>query len=396
MSQSKPYAPKKLNTLHAWVKNRIHSKDPFVVLGKGTRSPHAGQDILSTKNLKEIHFFDPDDMVIGIQAGMTAADLQSCINKKKMFLPINPWYPESTIGSVLACNDFGPSRMNGGGLRDCIIGIEYINGKGELVKAGGKVVKNVSGYDLSRMMLGSLGGLGVITSVNFKVNPQPAGTSVLMCTFENDQWVEKIRELHAKIFPVDWIQAMTSQSGWILGVGFSGNDARRTRIEKELRQIFEGFGQSLDVFDENKKVKKTADAPGQNRFSGFLTPILKRFKLGKQYLHLHAVLPTGELLGSLDVQKFTLQGAQMVVHPIGGDFHIFLNDETPKAQKEMLTLLKNQLEGSEGKISLIKSAPELSINDLNEFAFPREYSLMKAIKQQLDPALVFHAPFYNY
>ena len=107
-------------------------------------------------------------MVVGVESGMSIRTLQELLGERSMLLPVNPWFPDSSVGSVVACNDFGPNRMNMGGLRDCIIGIEYINGKGEIVHAGGKVVKNVSGYDLTRMMLGSQGGLGIITAVNFK------------------------------------------------------------------------------------------------------------------------------------------------------------------------------------------------------------------------------------
>ena len=112
-------------------------------------------------------------MVVGVEAGMSIRTLQKMLGERNMLLPVNPWYSDSCVGSVAACNDFGPNRLFMGGLRDYIIGIEYINGKGEIVTAGGKVVKNVSGYDLTRMMLGSQGGLGVITALNFKVLPHP-------------------------------------------------------------------------------------------------------------------------------------------------------------------------------------------------------------------------------
>ena len=110
------------------------------------------------------------------------------LEEKNMLLPVNPWYTNSCIGSVAACNDFGPNRMFMGGFRDYIIGIEYINGKGEIVSAGGKVVKNVSGYDLTRMMLGSQGGLGVITALNFKVLPNPIDPHGMFAIFKNEEW----------------------------------------------------------------------------------------------------------------------------------------------------------------------------------------------------------------
>ena len=98
---------------------------------------------------------------------MSIRMMQQILAKKKMFLPVTPWFPESCIGSVVASNDFGPNRMNMGGIRDFIIGIEYINGKGEIVRAGGKVVKNVSGYDLtiSEASCGSLTTIIFITEM---------------------------------------------------------------------------------------------------------------------------------------------------------------------------------------------------------------------------------------
>ena len=228
VNQSNTYSPRKSANLQAWVHNRIQQNRPFVIRGSNSRCSESDLDVLSTRNLKEILFFDADDMVIGAQAGIRARNLQTLINQKKMFLPFNPWYPDSTIGSIVACNDSGANRMNGGGLRDSIIGIEYINGKGELVKAGGRVVKNVTGYDLSRMMLGSRGGLGVITAVNFKVLPRPPGASALYFTFTNNQWLAKVKELQEKMIPLDWLEAIsTGLADWIVGIGFSGIDVRQ-------------------------------------------------------------------------------------------------------------------------------------------------------------------------
>ena len=90
-----------------------------------------------------------------MEAGQTAIEIQKLLAQKKMQLSINPWYPHSTLGGMVSTNISGPNRMNMGGLRDSLIGIEYFNGLGEQVKAGGKVVKNVTGYDLTRMMIGN-------------------------------------------------------------------------------------------------------------------------------------------------------------------------------------------------------------------------------------------------
>ena len=393
MSRSRIYSPRKTATLQAWVNVRIQQNQPFAIRGANSRNSENGLDVLSTRNLKEILFFDPDDMVIGVQAGVRARDLQIRIHQKKMFLPFNPWYPDSTIGSVVACNDYGANRMNGGGLRDSIIGIEYLNGKGELVKAGGRVVKNVTGYDLSRMMLGSRGGLGVITAVNFKILPQPPAASVLYCSFRNDQWLQKVKVLHERMIPVDWIESVSTKSaGWVIGIGFSGISERQNRIARDLRAI---FSEDCQVVPEGKITKRYSIVPGQERFFGFLPDLLRPLNLGKHYLHLHCVASTAEMLVQVNFQEFLSQGACVVVHPIGGDFHLIQPRESVDVQKTMVDSLKNQLKNSEGTLSLIRSAPGLTTKDLERFAIPNAYALMKSLKRQLDPATVFHAPFYE-
>ncbi len=393
VSQSRIYSPRKTTTLQAWVNKRIQQNQPFAIRGSDSRNSENCLDVLSTRNLKEILFFDPDDMVIGVQAGMRARDLQIRIHQKNMVLPFNPWYPDSTIGSVVACNDYGANRMNGGGLRDSIIGIEYVNGKGELVKAGGRVVKNVTGYDLSRMMLGSQGGLGVITAINFKILPQPPGASVLYCNFGNDRWLRKVKVLQEQMIPVDWIEAVLSKSeGWVIGIGFSGISERQNRVARDLSAI---FTEDFQVVPEGKISKQYSILPGQKRFFGFLPDLLRPWNLGKSHLHLHCVVPTAEMLVQFNFQEFLSQGACAIVHPIGGDFHLIQPRESVDAQKKLLNSLKNQLKNSDGTISLIRSAPGLNTKELERFAIPNAYALMKSLKRQLDPAAVFHAPFYE-
>ena len=219
------YEPGTLKEIQSWVSSRIESQDLFRICGNCSRrlTPVSGNsdtissDILSLKNLNKTRFFDPDDMVVGVEAGMSIRTLQKMLGEKNMLLPVNPWYADSCVGSVAACNDFGPNRMFMGGIRDYIIGIEYINGKGEIVTAGGKVVKNVSGYDLTRMMLGSQGGLGVITSLNFKVLPNPVEPHGNFGTFHDEDWLVQVKELLKRRLPLDWIQASSMHdSNWSL------------------------------------------------------------------------------------------------------------------------------------------------------------------------------------
>lgn len=390
MTSQNIYSPQKTTTLQTWVHKQIQAQQPFAIRGANSRLPAGETPILSTKKLKDILFFDPNDMVIGVEAGLPVATLQGILQEKKMHLPVNPWHAHSTIGSVVACNDFGPHRMNGGGLRDFIIGMEYINGKGEAVKAGGRVVKNVTGYDLSRMMLGSLGGLGVITSVNFKINPEPAGRASLVGVFKDASWLEKIQQAHMQRIPMDWIQATTTDSGWVLGVGFSGIEARQNRIAQDLQEI---FSKTLEPVPENQTPQTVSTPLGTQLFSGFLPPLLEQYQ--PVALHLHGVLSTKEMLTQLDFQALREQGADLIIHPIGGDFHLLAKEATLKSQQNLVQALKAQLRGTSGTISLVASVAGLGVPDLVPHAKPKAHGFMQALKNQLDPSRIFHAPFYE-
>jgi glycolate oxidase FAD binding subunit len=115
---------------------------------------------------------------------MKLANLQTLLAEKGQFLPVDPMLPESaTIGGLLATNSFGPLKAGYGGLRDFCIGIEFATADGLVAKAGGKVVKNVAGYDLMKLLIGSQGTLGVITAANFKVYPKPERTTTFIADF---------------------------------------------------------------------------------------------------------------------------------------------------------------------------------------------------------------------
>ena len=145
----------------------------LAVLGTGSRFPLPDEIYkIKTGKISGINFFFPEDMVVGVKAGTSFSELRQVLSEKRMRLPINPRSDSGTVGAVVACNDGGASRLFAGGLRDYLIGVEYVNGKGKIVKAGGRVVKNVAGYDLMKLILGSQGGLGAVLGINFKVLPK--------------------------------------------------------------------------------------------------------------------------------------------------------------------------------------------------------------------------------
>jgi glycolate oxidase FAD binding subunit len=171
------------------LRHASEKREVVVPYGGGTKQ-HVGFAVedpritLRTRHLDQIHHYDSGDLTVGVGGGMALAKLQAILADKGQFLPVDPMLPDSaTIGGLLATNSFGPLKAGYGGLRDFCIGIEYATADGLVAKAGGKVVKNVAGYDLMKLLIGSYGTLGVITSANFKVYPKPQQTTTFVADF---------------------------------------------------------------------------------------------------------------------------------------------------------------------------------------------------------------------
>lgn len=126
--------------------------------------------------------YHPLELVITVRAGTRLIDIEEALAEKGQMLPFEPPHfgDSSTIGGTLACNLSGPSRPWSGSTRDHVLGVRLINGKAEVLKFGGQVMKNVAGYDVSRLQAGAMGTLGVLTEISLKVLPKPALNKTLV------------------------------------------------------------------------------------------------------------------------------------------------------------------------------------------------------------------------
>jgi glycolate oxidase FAD binding subunit len=146
--------------------------------GSGTKM-HIGDPprrldlIVSTARMSEVLEHTPGDQIVRLEAGVKLEDLQEHISSSDQMLAVDPPESGSTIGGIVAANSSGPRRYRYGTIRDLIIGITVVLHDGTVAKAGGKVVKNVAGYDLSKLFTGSLGTLGIIATANFRLHPRP-------------------------------------------------------------------------------------------------------------------------------------------------------------------------------------------------------------------------------
>lgn len=162
------------------------------ILGGGTRST-IGRTInpkvtLSTSALSGITLYEPNEMVMTAKAGTPLSQIQKTLSDNNQMLTFEPMdhqrvmglKGEPTIGGVVAGNISGPRRIYAGGARDSLIGVRFINGKGDVIKNGGRVMKNVTGLDLVKLQAGAWGTLGLLTEVTFKLLPKPERQATLV------------------------------------------------------------------------------------------------------------------------------------------------------------------------------------------------------------------------
>src|SRR5262249_6466739 len=132
---------------------------------------------LDLSALREIAHYDPADLTLSVDAGMPLWQLNAKLFRHNQFLPLlTPYYSTSTIGGTIASGLDSPLRQYYGTARDSLLGAESMDGTGARVKSGGRVVKNVSGYDLHKLRIGSVGSLAVIPRLNFRPFPAPIGS----------------------------------------------------------------------------------------------------------------------------------------------------------------------------------------------------------------------------
>ena len=144
--------------------------------------PPAGPGVaVDTTGLSAVVDYPARDMTVTVQAGVTLAALQSALAAENQWLPVDvPEPARATVGGAIAANASGPRRYGSGTLRDYVIGIRFVTDEGVEVKGGGRVVKNVAGYDLMKLQTGALGTLGVLTEVTLKVKPRPEESAAVV------------------------------------------------------------------------------------------------------------------------------------------------------------------------------------------------------------------------
>lgn len=189
------------------IKTAVERRSPLWIQGGGSKAFYGrvvDGEPLATGDFRGIVEYEPSELVLTARAGTPLTDIEAALDEAGQMLPFEPPHfgDGATIGGTVACGLSGPRRPYAGAVRDLVLGCEIVNGFGEHLAFGGQVMKNVAGYDISRLMAGSLGTLGVITSVSIKVTPKPVATRTLAFEMGPSDAVDTMNQWAGRPLPI--------------------------------------------------------------------------------------------------------------------------------------------------------------------------------------------------
>ena len=349
--------------------------------GSGTKmdlgNPPRNLDlIVSTTRVNELIEHTPGDQVVRVQAGIKLQDLQEQLAGSDQMLGIDP--PETragaTIGGIVAANSSGPRRYSYGTVRDLIIGITVVLPDGTIAKAGGKVVKNVAGYDLSKLFTGSLGTLGVIATCNFRLHPKPETSQTvaveLSDTLSAGQAAQAI--VHAQLVPsaveLHWNEDRKLLSVLIEGIP-SGVEAQAETASYLLRS----YGEVRTLSDEEIEDLGPLVPPG----------------VGDEKVAIQVSAPPAELTGVLDSALGATErrgvAPRITGHAGVGTTYVALSGGDQEARVQVVEELREIWVRRGGSVVVRKASPSTK-KRLEAWGPVGDYlSLLRRVKDKFDP-----------
>lgn len=184
------------------------NKRKIRITGSGSKNWYGGAlqgEPLSTRDYSGIISYQPDELVITLKAGTRLAEVEAILIDKNQQFAFDPPHfgPNATIGGMVCAGLAGPGRISAGSLRDFVLGAKIMDGKGQILNFGGTVMKNVAGYDIARLMPGSLGTLALLMEVSIKVLPKPAATATVSVHLEQQAAINLMNLLASQPWPIN-------------------------------------------------------------------------------------------------------------------------------------------------------------------------------------------------
>lgn len=329
---------------------------------------------IDTTALNQVIDYPARDMTITAQAGISIAKLQAELAKEGQWLPVDVPAPEkATLGGAVALNKSGPHRYGYGTLRDYVIGISFATDDGVEVKAGGRVVKNVAGYDLMKLQIGAVGTLGIITQLTLKVKPKPEVSASITfgCTTESlADILDRLHTSKSRPIAVELLKLGTDHalfkmvpnvsSEWIVAVGF---EEKAATVKWQLATLLDEL--------KSVPVSNITEVPNSSLLWAEITALQMRAE--SRYIGKVSVLPS-QVAGCLEELAAGQPGALIHAHALNGIvwFH-------PEAE----------FKASENHV--VRRCPNEQKKTLSIWGKPSaDWELMRHIKKTLDPENLFN------
>ena len=361
---------------------------------------------LSVRYLDRIVAHEAGDMTVTVEAGLTVAGLDAALAPAGQWLPLDPPCPERmTIGGLVAADRSGPMRLAHGKVRDLLIGCKVVTGEGSLIKGGGRVVKNVAGYDLPKLFTGSYGTLGVIVEATFKVRPRPAAER--LCAWPADSLAEALRRglavLDSALAPA-LLAALDGRAALALGLerspvliaGLSGAPALLAAQTASLAAFARECGEDLLPCDDATSARyllALRDFPlsGEPGSSGTGAGLLLRASV------LPSALPA--IVAELERQAGRLDLEAAICAQVGSGVVWLKLDRSPDDAEGLARLVALVVEArriaAQARGALVVESMPDAIRDridpwgAESLLGTRATALMAGVKRSLDPAGVF-------
>jgi glycolate oxidase FAD binding subunit len=329
--------------------------------------------------MAKIVAYEPDDMTVVAEAGITVAELNAATAPARQRLPVDPCNPGlTTLGSLIGASHAGPLRLSEGTSRDLLIGIRFVGHGGRQIHGGGRVVKNVAGYDLMKVMGGSFGTLGIITEATFKVRPLPARYSLAIMSYERsaDAFAaartlnDAIPLSHLEILSPALASAFEPNATFLLFAGFSGSSPE---IDYQAKKIRELIGRHHNILDDEDALRQYQ--------------LLLDIDFHSKALSAQIAVPPARLATALDSCA-----SEFRAHAGVGVAQLFLVDEvSAQSSHDSVARWREAARSARGNLRLIAASPAFR-HELQFFDTPNHgaLTLMRRVKAAFDPAGIFN------
>lgn len=362
--------------------------------GLGLGFPPAAADlVLETRGLNRVIAYEPADLTVTVEAGLSIGALQRLLHAEGQFLALDPPGPaEATLGGIIATNASGPMRFAHGTARDLVIGTRVVNADGRLTRAGGRVVKNVAGYDLNKLYIGSLGTLGLVVELSFKLTPLPPRHSTVAASFADLDAARRavLAVLRSPLSPqcVDLLDA-TAAAG--LGLDTPGGGylvlLRAAGFERAVERQVRDLGAVCEAQDARLLTATEDDAQlwhgvRQLAFVQGDAVLLKSSVPISETAAMHASLNDAAAREGLAPVIFSHAGSGVVYARLEGS----LGQDAWLEAAERLVLAARAAASARGGSLIVEAAPTALKQRLDVWGeVGPSFRVMQALKRELDP-----------